>query len=400
MHPHDKAPTPSSKRPDQAPRAHRTPGGSAPMGLLALQASAGNAAVVQMLRAAGHHWAQPEQHQHGAGCGHQQSAEQPPVQRSAVHDVLRTDGRPLDSTTRADMESRLGADFGDVRIHNDSAARASAAEVGARAYTSGNHVVIGEGGADKHTLAHELTHVIQQRQGPVAGTDNGSGLKVSDPTDHFEREAEANATRVMNAPPGHSDVGGEPRDAPASARAVTEEPHVQRVTKLYSRAESQQDRSQDPQFRGEEITNVSHTRESISPRIKNIMETYGDGSGQGVYNHHVPHSAIVNRIVAGLNFKSRDQIVGTLNQASATLSQIEAVPANEFGQNPWASRVSFDTWVDEKICNIADWPANLFRWQNTGDRGGTAIDEPINPTPALSSRLDAARTGLRNAGLL
>ncbi|MFE3182664.1 DUF4157 domain-containing protein [Streptomyces violascens] len=166
---------------------------------LALQSTAGNAAVVQMLRQARHPWAQ-EQHQHGAGCGHQQ-AEEPEVQRSAVHDVLRSGGKPLDDATRGDMESRLGADFSDVRIHNDSAAKASAAEVGARAYTSGSHVVIGDGGADKHTLAHELTHVIQQRQGPVAGTDNGAGLKVSDPSDRFEREAEANATRAMSGAP-------------------------------------------------------------------------------------------------------------------------------------------------------------------------------------------------------
>lgn len=171
-------------------------------GLLGQQAGAGNAAVVQMLRQAGHSWAQ-EQHQHSAGCGHQQaeSKQQPAVQRSAVHDVLRTPGRALDDATRTDMEARLGADFSDVRIHNDAAAKASAAEVGAHAYTSGNHVVIGDGGADKHTLAHELTHVIQQRQGPVAGTDNGSGLKVSDPSDRFEREAEANASRAMAASP-------------------------------------------------------------------------------------------------------------------------------------------------------------------------------------------------------
>ncbi|MEU9100849.1 DUF4157 domain-containing protein [Streptomyces sp. NPDC048361] len=160
-----------------------------------------------MLRSAGHPWVQ-ERHQHGAGCGHQQTeraAAQPAaVQRSAVHDVLGTGGRPLDDATRTDMEGRLGADFSDVRIHNDSAAKASAAEVGARAYTSGNHVVIGDGGSDKHTLAHELTHVIQQRQGPVAGTDNGSGLKVSDPSDRFEREAETNATRVMSGPGGET----------------------------------------------------------------------------------------------------------------------------------------------------------------------------------------------------
>ncbi|WP_435883824.1 eCIS core domain-containing protein [Streptomyces tanashiensis] len=139
--------------------------------------------------------AERDAHTHGAGCGHQEA-----VQRSTVPDVLRSAGRPLEDSVRADMESRLGADFSDVRVHDDAAARASAEEVGARAYTSGAHVVIGDGGGDRHTLAHELTHVIQQRQGPVAGTDSGDGLKVSDPSDRFEREAEANATRVLSGP--------------------------------------------------------------------------------------------------------------------------------------------------------------------------------------------------------
>jgi hypothetical protein len=97
------------------------------------------------------------------------------------------------------MESRLGADFSDVRIHDDRAARASAAQVGARAYTCGSHVVIGDGGEDKQALVHELTHVIQQRQGPVAGSDLGGGLKISDPSDRHERAAEATAARVMCA---------------------------------------------------------------------------------------------------------------------------------------------------------------------------------------------------------
>ncbi|MFD5367926.1 DUF4157 domain-containing protein [Streptomyces sp. NPDC127103] len=185
--------------------------------LTALQSVAGNAAVVQMLHRAGHGWVH-EQHQHGAGCGHQQA-----VQRSAVHDVLRAPGRPLDEATRTDMESRLGADFSDVRIHDDAAARASAGEVGAHAYTSGSHVVIGDGGADKHTLAHELTHVIQQRQGPVAGTDNGGGLKVSDPGDRFEREAEANARRAMASSPVQRDaVEGAEAVRPAETSATAE----------------------------------------------------------------------------------------------------------------------------------------------------------------------------------
>ncbi|WSQ62650.1 DUF4157 domain-containing protein [Streptomyces sp. NBC_01217] len=154
---------------------------------MSLQRTIGNAAVARLIEDEAEHSAFGPQHPQ-------------PVQRVTAHAVLRSPGRPLDEPVRTEMEARLGSDFSDVRVHDDSAARTSAAEVGARAYTSGNHVVIGAGGADPHTLAHELTHVIQQRKGPVAGTDNGDGLRVSDPSDRFEREAEANARRAMAAP--------------------------------------------------------------------------------------------------------------------------------------------------------------------------------------------------------
>ncbi|MFD3409652.1 DUF4157 domain-containing protein [Streptomyces cyaneofuscatus] len=223
----------------RAEPATRTPGVEGgtppPYGLVEMQSTVGNAAVVQMLREL-EYAVDQEGHRHGAGCGHGSGSGGRSgggvVRRSAVHDVLRTPGRPLDDANRGDMEARLGADFSDVRIHNDSAARASAAEVGARAYTSGSHVVIGDGGADKHTLAHELTHVIQQRSGPVAGTVNGAGLKVSDPSDpsdRFEREAEANATRVMRsaAPEAAAPVQRARASAPASGVAA-----VQRAAEL------------------------------------------------------------------------------------------------------------------------------------------------------------------------
>ena len=164
---------------------------SADKDILALQRSVGNAAVSRMLEQGGR--------QHGAGGGHQQAAPAP-VQRSAVQDVLSGSGQPLGAPLREEMEARLGADFSGVRVHTGEAARASAAEVGARAYTVGDHVVLGHGGADKQTFAHELTHVIQQRQGPVAGIDHGSGFKVSDPSDVFEKAAQANAARVMRGP--------------------------------------------------------------------------------------------------------------------------------------------------------------------------------------------------------
>ncbi|WP_163508101.1 DUF4157 domain-containing protein [Fodinicola acaciae] len=128
-------------------------------------------------------------------------------ERSPVHDVVNSGGgSALDDDTRADMESRIGADFGDVRVHTDSAAHESAQSVNAHAYTVGNNIVFQRdkydpsSDAGKHMLAHELTHVVQQRSGPVDGTDAGGGIQVSDPSDRFERDAVANADRVMSAP--------------------------------------------------------------------------------------------------------------------------------------------------------------------------------------------------------
>lgn len=127
-------------------------------------------------------------------------------QHSPVHDVVGAGGSSLDPGVRTDMEQRLGADFGDVQVHTGSDAHASAQSVGAHAYTVGNHVVFQRDAYDpsstagRTTIAHELTHVMQQRSGPVDGTPAGGGISVSDPSDRFETAAADNAARVMDAP--------------------------------------------------------------------------------------------------------------------------------------------------------------------------------------------------------
>ncbi|MGW6457814.1 eCIS core domain-containing protein [Streptomyces sp. NPDC055078] len=219
---HQREPGRNGNQPDQARSA--TPGprpAPARLDILTLQRLAGNAAVTKLLTA--------QRHVQDETCAADSSASSDPatpeaVQRSAVSKVLSSPGRPMEASVRSEMEQRLGADFSSVRLHDDTTARTSAAELGARAYTSGEHVVIGEGGRDRHTLAHELTHVIQQRQGPVAGTDNGGGLRVSDPSDRFEREAEANARTAMSRPAPTPDV-----QRAADARAHEESPTVQRA---------------------------------------------------------------------------------------------------------------------------------------------------------------------------
>ena len=117
-----------------------------------------------------------------------------------------------------------------MRVHDDGAAAESAKSVNAHAYTVGSNVVFqrdvydpsSDGG--RTTLAHELTHVMQQRSGPVDGSSAPGGIKVSDPSDRFEREASANAERAMSAPtvaPGVSASG------PAVQRDAEEEHEVQ-----------------------------------------------------------------------------------------------------------------------------------------------------------------------------
>jgi hypothetical protein len=83
--------------------------------------------------------------------------------------TLRSGGHSLPGHVRAFFEPRFGYDFGRVRIHTDSLAAETASSVNARAFTLGRDIVFGAGEytpettVGKRLLAHELTHVVQQR---------------------------------------------------------------------------------------------------------------------------------------------------------------------------------------------------------------------------------------------
>jgi hypothetical protein len=91
-----------------------------------------------------------------------------------VYNVLQSPGQPLDSGARAFMEARFGHNFSQVRVHTDAQAAESARAVNALAYTAGQDIVFGSGQyapnerEGQRLLAHELTHVVQQRRdGPA-----------------------------------------------------------------------------------------------------------------------------------------------------------------------------------------------------------------------------------------
>jgi hypothetical protein len=101
------------------------------------------------------------------------------------------------------MEPRFGHDFSKVRIHADSRASESARSVNALAYTVGNDVVFDRGRytpsseQGKQLLAHELTHVMQQR-----GGSHGHGQLAVGPTnDVSEREAERASETISQTQP-------------------------------------------------------------------------------------------------------------------------------------------------------------------------------------------------------
>lgn len=90
------------------------------------------------------------------------------------------------------LEHRSGIDLSDTAVHFDSS---KPAQIGAHAYAQGNSVYIGPG--QERFLGHELTHVVQQKQGIVQSDSMIGGLPVntSEALEHA-----ADAMSVTSAP--------------------------------------------------------------------------------------------------------------------------------------------------------------------------------------------------------
>lgn len=83
--------------------------------------------------------------------------------------IRASSGQPLPEGTRAEMEGAFAADFSHVRIHTDDRAARLSRSLGAEAFTFGNEIFFGESRFEpssqsgKRLIAHELTHILQQR---------------------------------------------------------------------------------------------------------------------------------------------------------------------------------------------------------------------------------------------
>jgi hypothetical protein len=111
----------------------------------------------------------------------------------------RGGGQRLDASTRERYGAGLGDSLSDVRVHTDDTADALTRSVSARAFATGSDVYFAHGeyrpgsSDGDRVLAHELTHVAQQRGAPATGP-----LIVSQPGDALEAEADRTADELVD----------------------------------------------------------------------------------------------------------------------------------------------------------------------------------------------------------
>jgi len=90
------------------------------------------------------------------------------------HKNVKTNKTGIPSQMKSQFENYSGYSFDDVKVYYGSG---KPKEMQALAYTQGNNVYIGPG-QEQH-LAHELGHVVQQKQGIVKATEMVKGIAVN-----------------------------------------------------------------------------------------------------------------------------------------------------------------------------------------------------------------------------
>lgn len=125
------------------------------------------------------------------------SASADPSDRPRERPALSS-GSPIDPVTRSAFEPVFGADLSTVRVHDDGAAQVAARAAHAHAFTLRDDIAFAAGRYAPETtegrrlMAHELTHVVQQRSTAFPEAP----ARMSEPTDPQEREADLVADAI------------------------------------------------------------------------------------------------------------------------------------------------------------------------------------------------------------
>jgi hypothetical protein len=153
-----------------------------------------------------------------------------PDTSAQIHSA-RGGGSSLDAGTRATMEGGFGTSFEDVRVHHDSQSDVLNRRLTSHAFTTGSDIFLRSDASpsDSKLMAHELTHVVQQRS-----MSGGGGMSVGAAGDPHESHADAMADTVL------SNSAAPAQAAPAAAQRETDEVEAQHDLSLQREAEDEE----------------------------------------------------------------------------------------------------------------------------------------------------------------
>jgi hypothetical protein len=145
----------------------------------------------------------------------------PPAASESSHS---SGANQLPDPVRMKMESSLGNDFSNVKIHENN----KPSDIGALAYTQGDDIHFAPGqynpesNKGQELLGHELTHVVQQREGRVKATTQAKGLAVNDEPE-LEKEADEMGSKVAQ-------LKADPTALPPSTKGTNTSVVIQKAT--------------------------------------------------------------------------------------------------------------------------------------------------------------------------
>ncbi|WP_206957146.1 eCIS core domain-containing protein [Trinickia acidisoli] len=361
--------------------------------------------------------------------------------------LVRGGGQPLPLPLLEKMQSAFQADFSTVRVHIGPQAE----RLGAIAFTTGNDVYFAPGRYQpdsihgQELIGHELTHVIQQRQGrvrmPMSGVSVLQDAALEAEADRLGAQAARHMhANVANAAPiSHAErhaltpdlVSGAHRVAVGGAASVQLRGGSGSVF-VIQRKTAISFNPADDKAGSVKIAAVSHQRElhnSTQRTLAAYLSGYNQPPSGLICNHHVPYSYIRSEIERILTSKTDlETAVQWMNGLALPQAKVfdwnnwgwnltsnntftvgampkpNIKPTKTVGLTKYYAEATLNTEVNDLIWNLANDPRNLFYWPNsTGDGGGTQVDTPTGTGPMgithIKTRLNDYVVKLRGLGI-
>lgn len=295
---------------------------------------------------------------------------------------------PLDPALRGQFEARFQQDFSAVRVHRDASGPITSTIPGARAVTVGNDIYFAPGKYDpaskqgRALLAHELTHVVQQRS-----TATSSPIRTGNNRDRFEIEARRNAEVVhtggtlavrergaYTGPQPDNVAPASPTGTHADAKAVDQEEEyhpgwiARQILKLFPGLRPVLEKGVVNWLKDKVLDAVHSVIDTIMAPIRaigNFAQEVGAGVTELVGwikkaavsvakgDCSVLHEAVdyIEQTISNLMHRIFDPLVEIGKKIGAFFSGLW----DKFGAPIWETLKKFGGWAWQKITDIATW---------------------------------------------